>query len=175
MKPAVLIGPRAAGKTSVARSLGELLGVDWVDLDDLVLERLTVDSATEAFAQLGEAAWRAAETAALERVLADPPSIIAAGGGIVCEAVNRERLARASHVRVIWLDVSSDVSRDRLRAGAGDRPALTGVGDAADEAVAVAVARRPWYEQAAGDRVDADGSIADVTQAVRVIMNPTVR
>ena len=167
MKPVLLIGPRAAGKSSVAQSLAEALVVQWVDLDELVLRTLSAESAKAAFAELGEAAWRSAESTALKSILDDPPPITATGGGVVCDVINRERLAAADHVQVIWLDVSPEVSRDRLRETAGDRPSLTGQGDAAEEAIAVARSRRGLYEQVAGDRVDADGSIADVTQAVR--------
>jgi len=173
VKPVLLIGPRAAGKSSVAQSLAEALGVAWVDLDELVLHDLPVDSAKAAFAQLGEAAWRSAETTALKSILDDPPPITAAGGGVVCDVINRERLVAADHMQVIWLDVSPEVSRDRLRATAGDRPSLTGAGDAAEEAIVVATSRRGLYEQVAGDRVDADGSVSDVTQAVCTIIART--
>lgn len=142
----VLMGLRASGKSTVGRALAEALGTPFVDLDDQTRTLLGAASVREAFASAGEAAFREAEAKALAAVLAEPPQVIALGGGTPMAPGASEQLvaARASGALVVFLDPPLDVLAARLRAEQGDRPSLTGLG-VVEEIESIAAARRPRY------------------------------
>jgi len=165
-KRVLLIGARAAGKSTVAATLG----FDWVDMDTVVRQRLGFKSTAEAFTAAGEPAWRAAEGDVLAALLSDGPPVIAAGGGVGCDTRTGEMIAAArdeGQLLVIWLRTSTEEAQRRLEHGAGDRPALTAVGDAALEAAQVMAVRAPFYEVLADAVINADGLPEQVTAAVR--------
>lgn len=165
-KRVLFIGARAAGKSTVAAALG----FDWVDMDAVVRQRLGFESTAEAFTRAGEPAWRAAEGDVLEALLSDGPPVIAAGGGVGCDTRTGALIAAArdeGQLHVIWLRTSPEEAQRRLEHGAGDRPALTDVRDAALEAAQVMAARAPFYNVLADAVIDADGPPEQVTAAVR--------
>lgn len=65
----LLMGPRGAGKSTIARQVGARLGIPVLDTDDLCVARLNATSVTEIWARLGEPAWRAAEAAVIAEIL----------------------------------------------------------------------------------------------------------
>ncbi len=88
-----LVGFMASGKSSVGQALARRLRWDFVDLDTRIesRERQTVPQIFEAG---GEPAFRRAETAALNHLLATIPtdSVVALGGGAFAQAENRALL-----------------------------------------------------------------------------------
>ena len=88
----VLVGPMAAGKTSLGRRLARELGVPFVDTDAVfVREHGTI---TEFFAAHGEPEFRRIEAEVIAAQLAEPGSrIVALGGGAVLHPDTRRRLA----------------------------------------------------------------------------------
>jgi shikimate kinase len=118
----VLVGLMGSGKTTVARIVAERLGREVID-SDAVIERLTGRTVRQIFADDGEDAFRTFETAALLDALAHPePAVIAAAGGVVLRAENREALKRAD-ARVVWLCASPQLLVGRALSGA-HRPLL---------------------------------------------------
>jgi shikimate kinase/3-dehydroquinate synthase len=118
----VCIGFMGAGKSTAARSLAGVLGVDAVDVDRVLEERLG-KPVEVVFEEDGEAAFRAAEEQVTLELLSTPGRrVLALGGGAI--GSGRVRAALAEHV-VIWLDVDVEVAWDRCRASrrplAGDR------------------------------------------------------
>lgn len=153
----LLIGPRGCGKTTIGRLVAERCARRFVDLDDLVLERLEESTVSEAWAAHGEGAWRAAEVGALQEVLLRDNQVIALGGGVpMIEAAGRriEAGRRAGDARVVYLKCSVDELTRRLRAAPGDRPSLTGA-DVAEEVGAVLHRRQAAYEALADGICDA--------------------
>lgn len=97
----VLVGLMGSGKTTVGKKVAKLVGRRFVDAD-VELEARTGRSVQEWFAD-GEDAFRAAESALLVDLLADPdPLVIGAGGGLVVRRENRRRL-RGDGVTVVYL------------------------------------------------------------------------
>jgi len=145
----VLIGLRASGKSTLGRALAAAFGgAPFVDLDDLTRDALGANSVREAFANAGEAGFRAAESKALERMLGlEAPHIVALGGGTPTAPGAATQLAEARRDRrafVVFLDPPLETLADRLAAHEGDRPSLTGRGVVA-EIGDVAAVRRPLY------------------------------
>src|SRR3954465_4877632 len=109
-----------SGKTTVARIAAERLGRQVIDSDQ-VIERLTGRTVRQIFADEGEDAFRAFETAALLDALAtSEPAVIAAAGGVVLREQNRTALKQAN-ARIVWLWASPDVLVPRAMSG-GPRP-----------------------------------------------------
>lgn len=117
------MGLPGAGKTTVAGQAAELLGADWVDLDQVIAlgQGATIP---ELFARHGEAHFRQLEREALAELLASGrPLVIAAGGGWAAQPGNLE--AVAGRALTIYLHVAPEVAAARL-GPAHDRPLLTG-------------------------------------------------
>jgi shikimate kinase/3-dehydroquinate synthase len=132
----VFIGFMGAGKSTAARAAGGALGVEVVDLDAVLEERLGKPIA-QVFAQDGEATFRAAEEAAALELLGAPGGgVVALGGGTPVS--ERVRQALADH-SVVWLDV--DLQTAWARAVGEQRPLAT------DEAAFARLyaAREPVY------------------------------
>ena len=76
------VGFLGADKSTLARNLGKMFSRTYVDTDRLV-ERALGLSVTEAFASVGESAFRDAETVELRRLEARKSLLVSCGGGIV--------------------------------------------------------------------------------------------
>ncbi len=124
-----LIGFSFSGKSTAGRRAARELGMEFVDTDDLV-EAQVEKSVADIFAQDGEERFRQLESQVLERIVDEPPSVVATGGGIVLRSENRELLRRTGVV--ICLQTRPETIHRRALASAtrrGDattRPLLAG-------------------------------------------------
>lgn len=116
----VLIGLMGAGKSSVGRRLAEVLGASFRDSDDEIVAAAGMDIPA-IFERLGEAAFRDGERRVIERLLHEPPHVLATGGGAFMSAETRA-LIQARAVSV-WIraDLETLVERTGRK---GDRPLL---------------------------------------------------
>jgi shikimate kinase len=147
-----LVGLRCSGKSSVGRELARLLARPFVDLDDEVAFLAGSDTAGAVIEELGLEAFRRLEARALERILtAGEAGVLATGGGVVEQALNRQWLAL--HTRCVWLRAEPALLRARLLADPVLRPSLTGA-DPADELETLARERAPFYAEVAEHVVD---------------------
>lgn len=169
-RPIALIGLTGAGKSRVARELGERFGTAVADLDEMMEaeEGLTVAGL---FARSGEAWFRRREGEILEQALAAGAGVLACGGGIVTDPARREALRR--RCRVVWLEVSPEEAARRVARELGTRPLLAGQ----DPRVALEdmlERRAPLYAETAAIRVDTTGRTpAQVADAVEQRLGAT--
>ena len=157
-----LVGMMGAGKSSVGRPLAEALGYRFLDAD-AVVEQAAGRSIAAIFAEEGEEAFRALETAVLDRVAGWHSLVVATGGGVVGRPENWGHLRQGV---VIWLDAPEDLLLRRLRADPTPRPLLADADPAARLANLLA-ARRPLYAQA--DLTITQGGEPPATVAERVL------
>jgi shikimate kinase len=159
----VLVGLMGAGKSTVARLLGDRLARPVIDSDQAV-EQAAGRSVREIFGTDGESAFRDLETEALLAALAAAePSVIAAGGGMVLREQNR-RAMRESGAKVVWLAADPAVLLERVKSG-GHRPALDG--DPAGTLRHMHDTREALYREVADLIVSVDGrSVGDVVEAI---------
>jgi shikimate kinase len=117
----LLVGMMGSGKTSAGEALSRLTGWPYYDNDRLLT--LATGVATPALlGERGEAALRAAESAALGVALEQPPPVIASvAAGVVLDPADRERLARGGFV--VWLRARIETLARRVGGGEG-RPWL---------------------------------------------------
>jgi shikimate kinase len=148
----ILIGYRAAGKTTVGRLLARRLGWSFLDTDELIEARdgRTIARMVE---QEGWDHFRRLEKEVVAEVSALSRQVIATGGGAVLDPDNVAALRARG--RVVWLETDVDTIRRRL-IGDDGRPSLTGEGTV-NEAARILAERRPAYDRAAHWRLDTAG------------------
>ena len=135
-----LVGFMAAGKTSLARALGERLSWRVEDVDELIetRERKTV---ADIFAQYGEPYFRAIEREIIQLLLPLRHVVVATGGGTFMDAESRTAINRDG--LSIWLDVPFEELLARVPAD-GRRPLATD----RDQMARLFAVRQIGYEQA---------------------------
>ena len=101
-RPIFILGFMGSGKTTVGRLVADRLGWNFLDLDDLVVQR-EGRSIEQIFRDSGEAVFRRAEREALETLETRKSLVVASGGGLCQGASNRRWLAARGNT--IWLDV----------------------------------------------------------------------
>ena len=119
-----LVGFMGAGKSTLARALGQRLGWRAEDVDALIeaREHATV---SEIFAARGEPYFRAAEREVVRQLLPSRHVVVATGGGTYADPESR-RLSNDNGAAV-WLDLPFDRALERVPADgrrplAADRP-----------------------------------------------------
>ena len=148
-----LIGPMGAGKTSIGKLLANLLGLEFLDADQLITDKLQL-SIAEIFQQFGEQYFRSQETVILKTVIQKENIVLATGGGCILSATNRLLLRRAGNI--CYLKVSVEQQLQRLIAD-GSRPLLpVQVALWPDYLAASYQHRAPLYEAVADYILDAD-------------------
>jgi shikimate kinase len=160
-RPIALVGIMGAGKSAVARILGERMGTLVADLDAMI-EAEEGASVAELFERTGEPYFRRRESELLARALSAGARVIACGGGVVLDPARRELLR--TRCRVVWLEVSPAEAARRVGEGAPGRPLLRGGAPEALLAAALA-ARAPLYAEVAATRVATDGRSAEQVAA----------
>lgn len=146
--PKLLIGFMGSGKTSIAR----LLDPDFIDMDQLLEERLDM-SISQYFAQYGEAAFRREESQLLAQLL-EQDRLVSTGGGVVMSKENRKLLAQAD--QVIYLAADFDVIYERLSQDKDHQRPLF-VDKTADEFRDLFHQRLPLYEEVASQTIQVSG------------------
>ncbi|HRP08148.1 MAG TPA: shikimate kinase, partial [Gemmatimonadales bacterium] len=153
------MGLPGAGKTTVAALAADLLGAPRFDLDQAISDYHEAPI-PELFSLYGEPWFRAEERAAMERLLAGPPAVIATGGGWAAQPGN---LATAEgRGLTLYMSVSPELAAARLE-GVGDRPLLAG---AALPRLRELLAAREAYYRRADLEIDASGAPDAVAAAV---------
>lgn len=121
----VLIGMMGAGKSTIGLAISQIAGWPYIDNDEIVAE-ITGLPTRDLLEQRGEAAMREAEFAAVDKVLAmEPPVVAGAAAGIV---INPEVCARLHEgAFVVYLRASLGTLEQRVegtyRPWLGDDPA----------------------------------------------------
>ncbi|WP_407360547.1 shikimate kinase [Microbacterium sp. LBN7] len=141
----VLVGPMAAGKTSVGRRVARRLSVPFIDTDKRIVA--AHGPIPTIFAEHGEPHFRELERAAVAAALSEG-GVISLGGGAVTDAGTRALLRQHP---VVFLTVSADAVADRIRGGS--RPLLAGE-DPVDRWIRIFEERRGWYDEVASTTFD---------------------
>lgn len=110
-KNLVLIGFMGSGKSSVGRLAAKTLGFQFLDTDQIVVERAGRPVA-DIFQEEGEAAFRAMETEAIESLAHLSRCVVSTGGGAILSAHNRQLLRALGFV--VCLTASEEVLFERV-------------------------------------------------------------
>jgi shikimate kinase len=158
----VLVGPPGAGKTTVGRALAQRLGLEFTDVDAVIVERAG-KSISDMFLQDGEDAFRTLERQVVAEALVGTAGVLALGGGSVLAAQTRERL-RGHRVVHLKVGVTDGLRRTGMSTA---RPLLAGVNPRATFK-ALLEARAPLYREVATFEVDTSRRSAN--QVARAVL-----
>ena len=163
---AVFVGMPGAGKSTVGRIVAEVLGCEFRDSDELIVQA-EGRSIASIFADDGEAGFRSIEARVVAGALIDFDGVLSLGGGAVLTASTRRILQGYS---VILIDVDDDELVRRATYSSTVRPLL-----ADDPAVRIAALRQErnvlYREVAQQGVVSGNGSIEDVVAEVLTMLD----
>ncbi len=151
----VLVGPPGAGKSTVGRLLAGRIGVDFTDVDDLIVARAG-RSISDIFVTDGEPVFRELEETEVAAALSGHSGVLALGGGAVLSERTRA-LLRGRSVVFLSVGMAEGVRRTGLSTA---RPLLAGVNPRATFA-ALLDARLPLYREVASVEVTTNGRSPD--------------
>ncbi len=117
-----IFGFMGVGKSSVGRLVAEVLGMQFVDLDETIVADAGRDIPA-IFKERGEKGFRELEKDATQRVAARDGVVIACGGGTILDEDNLESLRRNS--RMILLTADPETILRRVEADGDTRPLLS--------------------------------------------------
>jgi shikimate kinase len=156
----VLIGYRCSGKSLVAKTLADDLGLELVDTDQVLEGRVGVPICLYV-AENGWEAFRMLEKMIVRSIANSDRQVIATGGGAVLDWENVRNLKKTGWV--VWLQASLSVIRERMmedeRSGFV-RPGLSGE-TAMAEIEQVLGQRTALYERACDYIVNTDEQAPD--------------
>src|SRR5215472_10437815 len=107
-----LVGMMGAGKTSIGKRLAARLEVGFCDADHEI-EAAAGMTVAEIFSKYGEPEFRRLERSVIGRLLAQPPHVLATGGGAYMDESTRD--AMRAHAFTIWLKAPIDILLGRVR------------------------------------------------------------
>jgi len=167
-----LIGFMGSGKTTVGRLLAIKLGMKFIDLDEVIKDRLGMEI-TEIFSNYGESYFRDVESQVVKEVFTGVDnSVIACGGGVVLRDDN-VRIINQNSV-VVYLRISPYEAYSRLLS-CRDRPLLN-VSNRLEVINQLMRVREPLYLRTAHIVVDVDGRTPEdvVEEIIRMLSSRVV-
>ena len=135
-----LIGMMGSGKSQTGPVLAKMINYAFVDTDD-VIEKASKQSISSIFEKDGEKVFRDVEKKVLKEISQHHSLVIATGGGLVTLPENWGMLHQGI---VIWLDLDSKRSIERLESDKKKRPLLIG-DDLAANFSQIYESRKPIY------------------------------
>lgn len=121
MKTIVLTGMMGSGKTSLGKTLGEALNMEFVDID-LIIENTENLSISNIFEQKGETYFRELERKTIKNIFKHEDQIISLGGGAFENSTTRNFLK--NNALTIYLKTSPETIFNRIKTDTS-RPLLS--------------------------------------------------
>ncbi len=159
-----LIGYRGTGKTSLGRAIAIQLKKDFVDTDDLIVEKSGMNI-PEIFSLQGEEVFRDIESGILKEISERKDLIVSTGGGIIEKEENRRLIKKTGHC--IYLKADTDTIFSRISEDK-NRPALT-TSTGKDEIKVMLDKRNHWYEELA--QLTLDTAQFKISECVDMILD----
>ncbi len=140
----VLVGYRAAGKSTLGKILSETLDMPFLDVDRGIEERIGDQTLTDFYSQVGEEGFRPIETEVVVEMCRNRRAVIAFGAGSLMRERNQQ--AATEHALVVYLQVPVAELWRRIQSDPSSgqtRPNLAGGG--AEEVEHMLALREPVY------------------------------
>jgi shikimate kinase len=168
----VLLGYMASGKSSIGKKLAKSLGMNFIDLDDYIIEQEKM-SITNIFKNKGEIYFRNIEHQYLKEILSqDKDFILSLGGGTPCYGKNMEEINRKD-VLSVYLKGSIATLVQRLIKKKSKRPLIASLdNDQIPEFVAKHLFERRFFYEQAKETMKIDGKTkSEVAKELEKFLN----
>lgn len=160
----VLVGYRGTGKSTIGRLVAAELGLPLVSSDEEIVARAGM-GIPEIVAVHGWDHFRDMESLVVAELTARDAQVLDMGGGVVVREENCARLRCAGLVVRLEASVADIAARI---GGGGERPSLTGRGNAAAEVAEVLRAREDAYRKVADHTVNTS-ALSPAEAASRIV------
>ena len=172
-----LIGYRCSGKTTIGKTIAEI--IDWSFVDaDVILVKESGRPIKEIVDTEGWEAFRRMERSILKQICTKDRQVVATGGGVVLDEANIKAMQASG--MVIWLDAGIETIQKRMLQDKNTknfRPALTDKGGM-EEIEDMLLQRKPYYENASDFSIPTDDmSINEITANIieKLSVGPVAR
>jgi shikimate kinase len=148
MKPIFLTGYMGSGKTTIGKTLADILGIQFIDLDKFIEQKYN-RTISDIFTLEGETRFREIERECLCEVAKYEDAVIATGGGTPCFFDNMHFINKNG--KSIYLKLSVNQLTDRLKQiNDGTRPLIAKLNDTElENHIAEQLEKRePYYKMA---------------------------
>jgi shikimate kinase len=162
----VLVGFMGTGKTSVGKALAKRLRMVFVDMDNVIEQRVGM-TVTQIFEEKGEREFRALERQLVHELSAKSGLVVATGGGIVLNPDNISDFSRNG--LVVCLSARPETILARLSADSS-RPLLTDC-DKKNRIVTLLDSRKKLYNAVPHQVDTTDSTIAEIADKVVALFN----
>lgn len=151
MKNIFLIGFMGSGKSTIAKVLSEKLGVEQVEMDEMIVQEQGMPI-TEIFEKYGEEHFRDIETDLVRRLQEKDGVVVSCGGGAVLREANREMMKKSG--AIVLLTAKPETILERVKHST-NRPILNGNMNV-EYIAGLMEKRRACYEDAADFVIETD-------------------
>ncbi len=168
----VLLGYMASGKSSIGKLLSKSLNINFIDLDDYIIEK-EKKSISSIFKEKGEIYFRRIEHQYLKEIIENYSNfILSLGGGTPCYANNMENINDKS-INSIYLQANIPTLVNRLIKEKSDRPLIASLEDKQlPEFVAKHLFERRFYYEQAKHTIKIDNkTIETIATEIKDILN----
>ncbi len=162
----ILTGFMGTGKSVVGRKLAGRLGMDFIDMDEMIEEKAGI-TISEIFERSGEAHFRVLENEAVRSLADSECKVIATGGGTILNPENLQMLRKIGPI--ICLTATAETIYQRVRHKA-HRPLLE-VPDPVGRIGELLYERQPYYAKADYHIPTDEGSITKTADKILALMD----
>ncbi len=120
-KRVFLCGFMGAGKSTTGQALAQLLSVPFYDTDQIIVE-MAGKSVADIFTESGEKTFRELESLAIQKVAAEPPGVVALGGGALINPENLKLIQQTG--TLVYLSAKIETLKTRLSLAGAVRPLI---------------------------------------------------
>jgi shikimate kinase len=159
MSNIILIGFMGSGKSTIGKILSKISGLEFVDMDDVILKESEKSSIKQIFQDMGESYFRQLETKIAKELSKKNNLVIATGGGVIMNKVNIEFLKESG--TIVYLESSFETIQRRIKPN-GERPLFNDL-EAAEKLYDL---RQPLYLAYSDINVIADGNPKKVAERI---------
>lgn len=109
----ILIGFMGSGKSSVAKTLSQLLTLPCIEMDELVFQKTNTQNMNEVFAKGGELLLREMEVIIAKEYALSDNNVISTGGGVVMNKLVLDYL-KIGNGKIFFLNTPFQTIKERL-------------------------------------------------------------
>lgn len=170
MSKIILLGYMGSGKSTIAKYLGEIKQLPFIDLDNYIEEKAGI-AIKEIFSTKGEIYFRKLEHQAFVELLnTEQDCIIGLGGGTPCYANNHQLLIGEGRTS-IYLKASIDTLFSRLVKEKAQRPLIADKTDEEmKEFIAIHLFERSYFYNQAQYTVSVDQSVDQIVADIMKVL-----